>query len=317
MASQRATGFPPVYYPVMVRFGGRTEVTAIDARPFVAAVPALLVRWRSLAFVDGVVRHPVTEQPHDGLRVVDGQHPHPGVAYRLMLREDDGSAPTPEEPVGAARLVDADAAAVAEGETRAGQVVTTWHTYAIKLEADDPARTCCTVHHDVSDIRARIELVSRGSVEVRLDVPDWFGSHRLLGGTVTVRVWVDAARLPPYENAEPQLILNVTHPRGRATADLGMAPAAPGRWTVSIRGDARGVGWLRPLVGLIAPFVRRPVRRGVDEFLCVLAGCLDALSREIADRYPAPQEPDPLAAQLLADLISSVPATTPDSARSD
>jgi hypothetical protein len=303
-ASQSATGFPPVYHPVMVRFGGRTEVTAIDARPFVAALPNLLVQWRSLAFVDGIVRHPVTEKPHDGLRVVDGQHPHPGVAYRLMVREDDLPAPAPEE------AVDADVNAPT------GEVATTWHTYVIRLDADDSERTCFRVHHDVSDIRAWIELASRGSADVRLEVPDWLGSRGLLSGTVTVRLQVDAARLPPYENGEPQLVVTATHPCVRATADLGVAPAAPGRWTMATRGDAGGVGWMRPVVWLITPFVRGPVLRGVDEFLVVLTGCLDALSRKMAGRYPASPDPDTLAAQMMAELISSVPTTTPDSVRS-
>ena len=311
----------------MVRLGGRTDVAAIDVRPFVAALPALLVQWRSLAFVDGVVRHPVTDRPHAGLRVVEGRHPDPGVAYRLMVREDDVPAPTAEEARVAARLMVADVEAAAEWErgrvaaARAtGRVATTWHTYAIRLDADDAdvddrARTCFTVHHDVTGTRARVELCSPGPVDVLLEVPDWLGSRGLLSGVVSVRLRVDADQLPPYGNGMPQLSATVTHPRGRAAADLGVAPAEPGRWTVTAGATCRGVGWLRPLVGLAGPFVKRPARRGLDDFLLALAGRLDALHGELAARYPAPPDPHSLAARVLADLISAIPVRTPESAR--
>nr|BFE67979.1 hypothetical protein GCM10020092_012800 [Actinoplanes digitatis] len=318
---QGATGFGAVYDPDMVRLGGRTDVAAIDARPFVAALPPLIAQWRSLTFTDGVVLHPVTEKPHDGLRVVASLHPYPGAAYRLMLREDDVPEPTPEEALVAARLEDADTLAAAEWErgrvavARAtGRVATTWHTYAITLEADDRDRTCFTVHHDRSGTRARVEF-SSGPIDVLLQVPDWLGSHGLLSGMVSARVQIDAGWLPPYENGEPQLVATVTHPRGRAVAELGMARAEPGRWTVTTSAAARGVGWLRPLVGLVAPFLRRPVQRGLDDFLVALPQRLDVLNQEIAAHYPAPPDPHTLAAQVMADLISSVPAVTPASSR--
>jgi hypothetical protein len=319
-APARATGFRPVYHPDMVRLGGRTEVAAIDATPFLAALPELLARWRALVFVDGAVRHPVTARLHDGLRVVDGRHPHPGVVYRLLLREDEVPAPTAEEAAVAARLVHADAMAATEWErgrvaaARAtGQVATTWHTYVITLEADERERTCFTVHHDGTDTRARVE-VSPGPIEVLLDVPDWLGARGPLSGVVTVRVWLDPSRLPPYGGAEPQLVATVTHPRGRAGADLAVAAAGPGRWSVTTRASARGVGWLRPLAGLLAPFVKRPARRGLDAFLTGLPACLESLSRETAARYPAPPDPQALAGQVLADLISAVPTATPAAA---
>jgi hypothetical protein len=316
----RATGFRPVYDPDMVRLGGRAEVAAIDARPFLAALPELLAGWRALVFVDGVVRHPVTGRLHGGLRVVDGRHPLPGVAYRLLLREDEVPAPTAEEAAVAARLVHADAVAATEWErgrvaaARAtGRVATTWHTYVIRLEADERERTCFTVHHDGTDTRARVE-VSPGPIEVLLDVPGWLGARGLLGGVVTVRMRADPSRLPPYGDEEPQLVATVTHPRGRADAELAVAPVGSGRWLVTTRASARGVGWLRPFAGLLAPFVKRPAQRGLDGFLAGLPEWLDRLNGEIAARYPAPPDPHAVAGQVLADLISAVPANIPAAA---
>lgn len=302
----------------MVRLGGRTDVAAIDVGPFVAAFPAFLARWRALDFADGIVRHPVTARPHAGLRVVDGRHPGPGTTYRLLVREEDVPAPTAEEAVVAARLVDADVEAAAEWErgriaaARAtGRVATTWHAYAITVETDDPARTCFTVHHDRTGSRARVEVCPSGPLDVLLEVPDWLGAGGLLSGVVAVRVRVDAGRLPPYGNGEPQLLATVTHPRGRATADLGVAPAAPGRWTVTVAAAAHGAGWLRPLVALAGPVVRRHARRGLAGFLAGLADCLEKLGPELAARYPEPPDPQALAATALADLISAIPVTVP------
>ena len=317
VAPARATGIRPVYDPDMVRLGGRTEVAAVDARPFLAALPELLAGWRALVFVDGVVRHPVTERAHGGLRVVDGRHPYPGVAYRLVLREDEVPAPTAEEAAVAARLVHADAMAATEWErgriaaARAtGRVATTWHTYAITLEADERERTCFTVHHTDTDTRARVEL-SPGPVGLLLEVPDWLGARGLLSGVVTVRMSVDGSRLPPYGNEEPQVVATVTHPRAVGSGELTVAAAGPGRWSVTTRASARGVGWLRPLVGLVAPLVKGPVQRGLDDFLAALPARFEALNREITARYPTPPDPRTLAGQVLADLVSAVPTTVP------
>lgn len=315
VAPPRATGIGPVYDPGMVGIGGRTEVAAIDARPFLLALPELLAGWRALAFVDGVVRHPVTERPHGGLRVVDGLHPFPGVAYRLTLREDDVPAPTAEEAAVAARLVHADAKAATEWERgrvaaarASGLVATTWHTYAIRLEADVRERTCFTVRHDGSDTRARVEL-SAGLVGVWLEVPDLLGAHGPLSGPVSVRARAEPGRLPPYGDEEPQLVAAVTHPRGRATAELAVTAAGPGRWLVTTRASGRGAGWLRPFAALLAPLLKRPAQRGLDDFLAGLPARLDALNRGLAAR-PA-RDPRALAGQVLADLISAVPTTVP------
>ncbi|AGZ45974.1 hypothetical protein AFR_38600 [Actinoplanes friuliensis DSM 7358] len=149
----------------MVRLGGRADVTAIDPGPFGAALPALLDQWRALTFADGAVLHPVSGKPHDGLRVVDGLHPRPGVAYQLMLREDHVPEPTAEEARVASRVEAADAEAAREWErgriaaARAtGRIATTWHTYAIRLETDDHTRTAFSVHHDVTGVRARVDV---------------------------------------------------------------------------------------------------------------------------------------------------------------
>jgi hypothetical protein len=297
---------PHNYDPVM-RFGGWTEVTALDTRPYVAALPELLAGWRALTFAgDGVV-HPVTKVVHQGFRLVDGTHPYPGARYRLITREETAPEPTAHDLAVAERLGSTDARAAAEWERgrlaaarASGHMVVTWHTFDIRLGTDGPQRTTFTVHHDVTDTRARIDLTTPslpGPIDIALDVPDWAGTTAFLRGTVQVLLRVDAS------GPLPRMVAFVSHPRGRAHAEVDVTAAPGGRWVVKADVDARGSGWMRPLVGAMAPFARRPLKHGLDDMLRELS----AHVADLAERYPSPP-PDPhtLAETLLADLISEV-----------
>jgi hypothetical protein len=291
-----------------MRLRGRTDVVALDVGPFVAALPALLADWRALTFVDAGVVHPVTGEAHEGFRVVDGVHPYPGTTYRLVLCEETAPDPTPEEMVVARRLDDADPRAAAEWERgraaaarAAGAMKVTWHTFDVTVGNDDAQRTTFAVHHDVTDFRARIDLTTPskpGPIDIALDVPDWGGKTAFLRGMVQVLLRLDAAE------SLPRLVAGMSHPRGRAHAEVDVAAAGRGRWTVTAHVDVRGAGWMRPLVAVMGPFVRGQLQRGLDDILAGLREHFDAM----AARYPSPP-PDPhtLAERVLADLISAVP----------
>jgi hypothetical protein len=291
-----------------MRLGGRTNVVALDVGPFVAALPPLLAGWRALSFVDAGVVHPVTGESHGGLRVVDGEHPYPGAAYRLVLREESAPEPTPEEAVVARRLDDADPRAAAEWERvrvaaarAAGRMDVTWHTFDVSLGTDDAQRTTFAVHHDVTDSRARIDLTTPskpGPIDIALEVPDWAGKTVFLRGVVEVLVRLDAARSLPH------LVAGMSHPRGRAHAEVDVAAAGHDRWTVTADVDLRGAGWMRPVVAVMGPFFRGQLQRGLDDIMAGLPERFDTM----AARHPSPP-PDPhaLADRILADLISAVP----------
>lgn len=293
-----------------MRLRGATQVTAVDLGPYAAALPLLLTRWRELTFVDGVVRHPVTGVAHEGLQVVAGHHPYPGVAYRLMVREEDVPAPTSEEALVAQRLGAADPQAVDDWERgrvaaarASGRVDVTWHTLAITVGTDDARRTTFAVHDAETDTRVRVDLTEParpGPVDVAAEITDFGATSAFLSGTVEILLRLEVGP------GVPHLVLTVRHRRGRAHADVGFTEAGGGRWQVTADVDAHGAGWLRPLVAVVAPFLRKPARSGLDE---VLAGLPPVFDRMAA--YRAPADPHVLADQVLADLISEIPVSLP------
>jgi hypothetical protein len=217
-----------------MRLGGSTEVTALDPKPFVAALPALLVRWRALTVTDGGVVHPVTRRTHEGLRLVEGVHPHPGARYRLKVREETAPEPTAHDLAVAERLRSTDPQAVAEWERgrlsaarAARQTTVTWHTVDIGLGIDDEQRTTFSMHHDVTDIRGRIDLntpLLPGPIDMAFDVPDWAGKTAFLRGMVEVLVRLDPS------GPLPHLVAGLSHPHGRAHAEVAVRAAAGARW---------------------------------------------------------------------------------------
>jgi hypothetical protein len=298
---------PARNYDQRMRLGGSTEVTALDPKPFAAALPALLAGWRALAFTGGGVVHPVTRTTHEGLRLVEGVHPYPGARYRLKVREETAPEPTAHELAVAERLGSTDPQAVAEWERgrlaaarASGQMIVTWHTVDIGLGTDDAQRTTFSVHHDVTDIRGRIDLTTPslpGPIDIALDVPDWAGKTAFLRGIVEVLLRLDAS------GPLPRLVAGLSHPRGRAHAEVAVTAAASARWRVTADVDVRGAGWMRPLVAALGPFIRRPLQRELDAILDGLPEHFAAL----AAQYPSPPDPHTLAERLLADMISAVP----------
>jgi hypothetical protein len=266
-----------------MRLSASTEVTAVDMGPFLAALPMVLAQWRALTFRDGVVRHPVTGAAHHGLRVVDGKHPHPGVVYRLVIREEDEPAP--------------------------GGV--TWHTFAVALGTDDARRTTFSVHEAETDTRVRVDLTDParpGPIDVAADVTDFGGTSSFLRGVVEILLRAELG------SGVPHLVTSVRHRHARAHAELVFAVLRGGRWSVTADVDARGAGWIRPLVGAIAPFLKPAARRGLAEVLDGLPPAFDRLSRELATRYPSPPDPHTLAEQIMADLITEIPVNLPPTA---
>jgi hypothetical protein len=256
-----------------MRLCGSTEVTAVDMSPFLAALPMLLARWRALTFRDGVVRHPVTGAAHEGLRVVDGEHPYPGAVYRLVVRENE-----------------------------------TWHTFAVAVGTDDARRTTFSVHEAETDTRVRVDLTDParpGPIDLAAEVTDFGRTSSVLRGIVEILVRADLG------SGVPHLVTTVRHRHAKIHAELVFAVLRGGRWSVTAEVDARGAGWVRPLVGVLGPFLKPTARRGLADVLDGLPPAFDKLSQELATRYPSPPDPHTLAEQIMADLITEIPVRLP------
>jgi hypothetical protein len=251
-----------------MRLHASTEVTAVELGPFLAALPILLAQWRALPFSDGVVRHPVTGVAHEGLRVVDGEHPYPGVVYRLVVREEE-----------------------------------TWHTFTVTIGTDDARRTTFAVHEPETDTRVRVDLTDParpGPIDVAAEVTDFGGTSSFLRGIVEILLRAELG------SGVPHLVATIRHRRAKAHAELVFAVRPGGRWSVIADVDARGTGWVRPLVGAVAPFLKPTARRGLAELLDDLPPAFDRMSR-----YPSPSDPHALATQIMLDLLTGIPVHLP------
>jgi hypothetical protein len=82
----------------MLRLCRQVHVDSLDLRPFVATLPAFLIRWRQLRFHERRGLHPATEQRWAGLQVVRGSHPYPGTVYRLVFERETVPESTAAEP---------------------------------------------------------------------------------------------------------------------------------------------------------------------------------------------------------------------------
>jgi hypothetical protein len=286
----------------MLRPRGRVHVPDLDARAFVATVPALLARWRRLSFDErGRAVHPATGRPWEGFRVVGGSHPYPGAVYRLVFRRECAPEPTAPEPFDGQR-----------------PTAPTRRVVLVELLADEYTRTRVRVRDDADGGRAEVEIERPelpGAVDLVVELPGLTDAVWLARGRVVGHVRLTTDRLLTEEAGEPQLVATVTHPRARARVEGGLAAAGDGGWTVTAKIEAEGRGLLRPIVWLLTPFLRGHARRGLDAFLATLPEQVADLDRELAAEFGGSPDPQRLAARILEDLFDVVagsPTPEPD-----
>ncbi|MEV0733040.1 hypothetical protein [Polymorphospora sp. NPDC050346] len=273
----------------MPKLSGRVTVDAVDPRPYLAALPALLTGWRALRFDDGVAIHPRTGEPHAGLAVVRGSHPYPGTVYRLLVPEEQTGQPGHD----------------------LGTAVK-YRPVRLELLADEHHRAAFAVRDEAgaADVRVTVERPDRpGPVEVVAEVRDPSGGNRFTRGAALVRVRLATDRLPPHGGQEPQLVATVEHPRGRGRAELGVTGGRS--WTVAGSVTAGGRGLMRPAVGLLWVFLRRPARRRLDAFLAALPGQVAEAHRESVARWGPHPDPEQIATDLLAGVLDDLPTVVP------
>ncbi|HET8643155.1 MAG TPA: hypothetical protein VFM37_14560 [Pseudonocardiaceae bacterium] len=265
----------------MLRLSASTTVSAIDTRPLLAVVPALIRRWRALPFDQGCVDD--RGRRREGLCVEFGAHPRPGTGYRLIM--------TGDEP--------------------AGRFTTT----LVELLADDPRRFHVRLRLLDGGEVVNVELEHPDRpISVLVDVTAPFAGNWLTRGPLSVRAKLDLAALPPARPRAPQLTVQVSHPRARGSADGLVAATGGGRWKVDVKLRAGGRGVLRPLVAVTVPFIRRIVARELGSALERLARSVEELDRELRASFD-PEDPQRVAEAVLRDLLDGVPEHLPDASR--
>ena len=206
-----------------------------DHSLLVEAIPVLREEWAALRFAaDGAVVNPLSGEPNDVLRLVDGRHRSPGARYEIITR-------TP--------AVHADSLRPEEIATPTGEVVETVNEFT--LRGDDPRALAVTLADrtglwavDVDVVHGRIpriDLTARADATTMLvdgGAPRWLA--RRVGGDASGRATIDLATFEHRATStffDGEGRLRLVHATGTATVT-----PSPTAWDVVAEADLHGKG---------------------------------------------------------------------------
>ena len=310
----------------MVRIGAQTELSAIDFRPLVAALPALARRWRGLRFEQGVYVHAGDGRRREGLRVERGAHPLVGTSYRLVVRSEQAPELTEEELAELAKLnskgVDHQMGVKTwhrrrlEAAKAAGQMQVVFTTTLVELLADDKDR----IRLRVQDLGARhveeLELHRPDQPErISVDVTGRVEGSWLTRGPFTAHISLALDQLPPAEGSGPQLVAEAIHRRAQGKAEARIRATDGGSWVIAVDVGATGRGLTRPIVALLAPLARRYARPHLDALIAQLPKLADEFNRDLHEEFGPAPDPEQMADKMFDEFLDGVVEQEPPSAQ--
>ena len=310
----------------MFQVGAHTELSAIDFRPLVAALPALARRWRGLRFEQGVYVHAADGRRREGLRVERGSHPLVGTSYRLVLRSEQPPEPTEEALAELAKLksrgVDRRMAVKnwhrrrREAAKAAGQTEVVFTTTLVELLADDRHRIRLRVQDLGSRHVEEFELHRPDQLEcISVDVTGRIEGSWLTRGPITAHMSVALDQLPPAEGSGPQLVVQVLHRRAQGRAEATIRAADGGSWIIAVDIRAMGRGLTRPIVALLAPLAQPYARRQLDALIAQAPGLVDEFNRDLHEEFGPAPDPEQMAGKMFDEFLDSVAEQVPPSAQ--
>jgi hypothetical protein len=282
----------------MLRSRGATTVDAVDTKLLVAAVPELIKRWRALEFHRGMVIDRDGRR-REGLQVESGTHPRAGTRYRVVTDPQAPSAGTVPAVRGAPGPADQSTAPLPADEVH------------VDVIADDLDRIGLrfTNPEQVTDVELRRPLKpDRVTARTVVHIDEMWPFR----GDVTVDVRLDLAALPhpDQRSDEPQLVVDVRHPRLRASVKV-LVNAVGGRWDVSFDVAITGRGLSRLLFRPGVPFIGRTLRREMAEAIDQLPGQVVAFNRELGRLTGPAPTPSDLAGSILDLFLAEIVDTLP------
>src|SRR5574341_74024 len=313
----------------MFRIRAQAEVNAIDLRPFIAALPVLVRRWRALRFEQGVYidSH---GRPREGLRVERGAHPLAGTSYRVVVGVEQTTDPAEHGAIAQPEPTDAEGFAQRPAFERSRQpqesaapavrAETLYTTTLIDLLGDNPGRFDVRFRDPEGSYAAEVQLhrphrPERIIVDVRTTI-DPIEFEWLTRGPIVVHVCFAPDQLPPAGGSTPPLIAEVRNPRGKAEAEMRVEERGSRSWTIVVDVRARGRGLARPIVAVLAPLARRYVRPEFEFLMAQLPKWVDELNGLTYEEYGANPAPEQLADELFDEFLSGVVEHVPPDLRS-
>jgi hypothetical protein len=314
----------------MFRIRAQADVNAINLRPFIAALPVLVRRWRALRFDQGVYIDSYG-RPREGLRVERGSHPLPGTSYRVVVGMEqttdaaEHGAIAQAEPMDANGFVERSAferrsRQPQESAEPVGRAETLNTTTLIDLLGDDPRRLEVRFRDPKGSYAAEVQVhrpdrPERMIVDVRRTIEpiEW---NWLTGGPIVVHVCFVPDQLPPAEGSTLPLVAEVRHPRWNVEAEMRVQETGGGSWTIVVDVRARGRGLARPIVAVLAPLAWRYFRPAFEPFIAQLPKLVNETTDAIYELYRANPGPEQLADELFDGFLSGVVEHVPPDLRS-
>jgi hypothetical protein len=250
----------------------------VEPAQIIAVIPEVLRAWRAMTFdAEHVVE---TETgPREGLRVVAGVHPRPGVRYRVVARPDSSD----------------DAPAV--------------HVFDV-LE-DDRERVRLSFASS-SRFTGTVELTyparpQRFAAEIA--TPTVGGC--LVGGPATVVADIDLGALAAGHGDQDEIEVRVRHRRVQGRAEVRVNTKRDGSSHIEIKVKAGGRGVLRPVIALASLLVNRRFKQQLREGAAKTAMEIEQMAAAARREFGPDPDPADVATKVLAAFMDDVAERAP------
>jgi hypothetical protein len=303
-----------------------STVDPVDYRLAMSVASELVRCWGDLRFDDDGVVIASSNQRREGLRVLEGFHPHPGTRYRLVIVERVPPELTDEEKTELAKLRGSRAESdqlIEWARRRRAELEASgrMEMKTISLDAEMLA-------NDAETVSVRFVTASQPHVNIEVTVVNPAAPRAVTlvlngrvegnwwtGGAVTGESRLSVDRLPPERSASPQFEANFRHRRAMGTATVRVQTSNGNRWRVAVDIHACGRGLVRPFAAIASPWLARAVRRQLRASMAGLADWVKTFNDEWRLRVsPATQRG--IAQQWLDDFANSLPASMPGTPKS-
>lgn len=259
-----------------------STIEPVDVASIASVVPELIKGWDELQFDDGAVVAGAEQERREGLRIVEGVHPHVGTKYRIVMVG-------PVAPASATETLWVELLA--------------HNAESLRARFDTAEASRVTVDVDLNRPGAPRALTCK--------VGGRSEGNWLTRGTVTGEGRLSIDRFPPSSRSGPQLRAEFRHPHMRAMASMRIRQRHGDNWEVAVEIRAKGSGLVRPIAAVATPWIAGVLRRRLRASMATLP---DGVRRFNNDWHVQITQAGArgVARRWLDEFLDAIPASVPD-----